>query len=108
MAYASSRTTPAIEDYAPEALKAKAEGFKAYKIHPGRGQHKSDPAIPAYIGHMEEIRQVRAAVGDEFMLAHDPVQLYNRYEAHEGWAACSTNSIMRGLRIRSARPIWTG
>jgi len=82
MAYASSTHHPAIEDYAPEVLKAKSEGFKAYKIHPGGGEHtRSSTAIPAYIGHMEEIKQVRAAAGDEFILAHDPVQLYNRYEA---------------------------
>ena len=30
---------------------------------------------------MEEIREVRKAVGDEFVLMHDPVQHYNRYEA---------------------------
>ena len=39
------------------------------------------PAIPSYIGHMEEIREVRKAVGDEFVLMHDPVQGYNRFEA---------------------------
>jgi L-alanine-DL-glutamate epimerase-like enolase superfamily enzyme len=82
MAYASTTHHATIEEYAPEANQAKADGFKAYKIHPGGGQHKgATSAIPAYIGHMEEIRQVRAAVGDEFVLAHDPVQQYNRYEA---------------------------
>jgi L-alanine-DL-glutamate epimerase-like enolase superfamily enzyme len=81
MAYASSTHHPAIEDYAPEVVKAKSEGFKAYKIHPGLGDHTKGPAIPAYIGHMEEIKQVRQAAGDEFILAHDPVQMYNRYEA---------------------------
>jgi L-alanine-DL-glutamate epimerase-like enolase superfamily enzyme len=30
---------------------------------------------------MEEIREVRKAVGDEFVLMHDPVQRYNRFEA---------------------------
>jgi L-alanine-DL-glutamate epimerase-like enolase superfamily enzyme len=82
LAYASSTHHPAIEDYAPEVLKAKAEGFKGYKIHPGLGEHANAKSpIPAYIGHMEEIRQVRQVAGDEFMLAHDPVQMYNRYEA---------------------------
>src|ERR1700733_2342704 len=81
MAYASSTHHRTIEDYAPEVVKAKAQGFKGYKIHPGDGQHTQGPAIPAYIGHMEIIRQVRQAAGDEFMLAHDPVQVYNRYEA---------------------------
>jgi L-alanine-DL-glutamate epimerase-like enolase superfamily enzyme len=81
MAYASSTHHAAIEDYAPEVLKAKAENFRAYKIHPGVGAHAKGPGIPAYIGHMEEIKQVRQAAGDEFILAHDPVQMYNRWEA---------------------------
>jgi L-alanine-DL-glutamate epimerase-like enolase superfamily enzyme len=81
MAYASSQHLPAIEDYVPDVTKAKAMGFKAYKIHPGNGQHATGPAIPTYIGHIEEIKQVRAAVGDEFVLMHDPVQRYNRFEA---------------------------
>jgi L-alanine-DL-glutamate epimerase-like enolase superfamily enzyme len=81
IAYASTTHHRAIEDYAPEVVKAKAQGFKGYKIHPGDGQHTQGPAIPTYIGHMEIIRQVRQAAGDEFVLAHDPVQVYNRYEA---------------------------
>jgi len=80
-AYASSLHLPYIEDYVPDVLKAKEAGYKGYKIHPGRGQHKDGPEIPSYVGHMEEIRQVRKAVGDEFVIAHDPVQAYNRYEA---------------------------
>ena len=81
MAYASSQHLPTIEDYVPDVLKAKEEGYKGYKIHPGGGQHKDGPPIPRYVGHMEEIREVRKAVGDGFMLAHDPVQGYNIYEA---------------------------
>lgn len=81
VAYASSTHLPALEDFAPEAVRAKSQGYRAYKIHPGQGQHRKGPPIPTYIGHIEEIRSVRAAVGDEFILAHDPVQAYNRYEA---------------------------
>jgi L-alanine-DL-glutamate epimerase-like enolase superfamily enzyme len=81
MAYASSQHLPTVEDYVPDVLKAKAQGFKAYKIHPGGGQHAKGPSIPTYIGHMEEIREVRKAVGDEFVLMHDPVQRYGRFEA---------------------------
>jgi L-alanine-DL-glutamate epimerase-like enolase superfamily enzyme len=81
LGYASSQHLPTVEDYVPDALKAKAEGYKAYKIHPGTGQHGKGSPIPSYIGHMEEIREIRKAVGDEFVLAHDPVQAYNRYEA---------------------------
>jgi L-alanine-DL-glutamate epimerase-like enolase superfamily enzyme len=81
MAYASSQHLPTVEDYVPDVLKAKAQGFRAYKIHPGSGQHATGPAIPTYIGHMEEIREVRKAVGDEYVLMHDPVQRYGRFEA---------------------------
>lgn len=81
MAYASSQHLPTVEDYVPDVLKAKREGYRAYKIHPGGGQHATGPAIPTYIGHMEEIREVRKAVGDEFVLMHDPVQRYGRFEA---------------------------
>jgi L-alanine-DL-glutamate epimerase-like enolase superfamily enzyme len=81
MAYASSQHLPTVEDYVPDVLKAKSQGFRAYKIHPGGGQHATGPAIPSYIGHMEEIREVRKAVGDEFVLMHDPVQRYGRFEA---------------------------
>jgi L-alanine-DL-glutamate epimerase-like enolase superfamily enzyme len=81
VAYASSQHLPSVEDYVEDALKAKAAGLKGYKIHPGLGQHKSGSKIPTYVGHMEEIREVRKAVGDDFTLAHDPVQAYNRFEA---------------------------
>lgn len=81
MAYASSQHLPTIEDYVPDVLKAKEEGYAGYKIHPGGGQHKDGPPIPRYVGHMEEIKECRKAVGDGFMLAHDPVQGYNVYEA---------------------------
>jgi L-alanine-DL-glutamate epimerase-like enolase superfamily enzyme len=81
MAYASSQHLASIEDYVPDALKAKEMGYPGYKIHPGSGQHKDGPPIPSYIGHMEEIKSLRKALGDEYVLAHDPVQQYNRYEA---------------------------
>jgi L-alanine-DL-glutamate epimerase-like enolase superfamily enzyme len=81
MAYASSLHLPTIEDYVPDALKAKALGYRGYKIHPGSGQHKDGPPIPSYVGHMEEIKLLRQALGDEYVLAHDPVQAYNRFEA---------------------------
>ncbi|HWB85756.1 MAG TPA: mandelate racemase/muconate lactonizing enzyme family protein [Bryobacteraceae bacterium] len=81
IAYASSLHLENVEDYVPDVTKAKEEGYRGYKIHPGGGQMKNGPPIPTYIGHMEEIRQVRKAVGDNFVLAHDPVQRYNVYEA---------------------------
>jgi L-alanine-DL-glutamate epimerase-like enolase superfamily enzyme len=81
IAYASSQHLPTVEDYVPDVLKAKSLGYRAYKIHPGGGQHAQGPPIPSYVGHMEEIREVRKAVGDEFVLMHDPVQRYGRFEA---------------------------
>jgi L-alanine-DL-glutamate epimerase-like enolase superfamily enzyme len=81
MAYASSLHLPTLEDYVQDVLKAKQQGYRGYKIHPGRGQHTKGPEIPSYVGHMEEIREVRKAAGDEYVLMHDPVQQYNRFEA---------------------------
>lgn len=81
MAYASSNHLPHIEDYAPDVLKAQKLGYRGYKIHPGMGQPRSGRQIPTYVGHMEEIREVRRAVGDDYVLMHDPVQMYNRFEA---------------------------
>ena len=81
LAYASSQHLPNVEDYVADALAAKEQGYKGYKIHPGGGQKKTGGPIPAYIGHIEEIRNIRKAVGDDFVLAHDPVQRYNLFEA---------------------------
>jgi L-alanine-DL-glutamate epimerase-like enolase superfamily enzyme len=81
MAYASSQHLPNVEDYIADALSAKEQGYKGYKIHPGGGQRKTGSPIPAYVGHIEEIRTIRKAVGDDFVLAHDPVQRYNLFEA---------------------------
>jgi L-alanine-DL-glutamate epimerase-like enolase superfamily enzyme len=81
LAYASSQHLATIEDYGPDVLKAKAAGIKAYKIHPGGGQHKGGSTIPSYLGHIDEIKEVRNAVGDDFTLLYDAVQTYNYYEA---------------------------
>ena len=81
LAYASSQHLATIEDYGPDVLKAKASGIKAYKIHPGGGQHKGGSPIPSYLGHIDEIKEGRNAVGDDFTLLYDAVQTYNYYEA---------------------------
>jgi len=81
LAYASSQHLNTVEEYVPDVLRAKSQGFKAYKIHPGPGQRASGGRIPAYVGHMEEIKNVRKAVGDDFILMHDPVGVYSREEA---------------------------
>jgi L-alanine-DL-glutamate epimerase-like enolase superfamily enzyme len=81
LAYGSSLHLATIEEFAPQALEAKKAGFKCYKIHPGPGQHPTGGPIPAHVGHIEEIKSVREAVGDEFTLLFDPVQRYNVFEA---------------------------
>ena len=81
MAYASSQHLPNVEDYIADVMTAKEQGYKGYKIHPGGGQKRNGPPIPAYFGHIEEIKTIRKAVGDDFVLAHDPVQRYNLFEA---------------------------
>ena len=78
LAYASSQHLANVEDYVPDVLKAQAAGIKAYKIHPGGGQHKTGGSIPAYLGHIDEIKQVRAAVGDDYTLLFDAVQQIGR------------------------------
>jgi L-alanine-DL-glutamate epimerase-like enolase superfamily enzyme len=81
LAYASSLHLATIEDFAPQVLEAQKAGFRAYKIHPGGGQHGTGGLIPSYVGHIEEIREVRKAVGEEFTMLFDPVQRYNVFEA---------------------------
>lgn len=81
MAYASSQHLPTVEDFAPDMLKAKAEGFKAYKIHPGSGQHAGGGQVAGADGHIDEIKSVRKAAGDDYTLLFDPVQRYNVEDA---------------------------
>ena len=81
MAYASSQHLPYVEDFGPDVLKAKAAGIRGYKIHPGGGQSANAKPRASYVGHMEEIRQVRKAAGDDYPLMFDPVQGYNVYSA---------------------------
>jgi L-alanine-DL-glutamate epimerase-like enolase superfamily enzyme len=79
LAYASSQHHATIDAFVEEVQKCKAEGFKAYKIHPpgprergGRVDYKLD---------MEVARAVRKAAGDDFILLMDPVGVYTREEA---------------------------
>ena len=81
MAYASSQHLPYVEDFGPDVLKAKAAGIRGYKIHPGGGQSANAKPRASYVGHMEEIKQVRKAAGDDYPLMFDPVQGYNVYSA---------------------------
>ncbi|MCX6618748.1 MAG: mandelate racemase/muconate lactonizing enzyme family protein [Acidobacteria bacterium] len=79
LAYASSQHHRTVDAFVEEVRKCKAEGFKAYKIHPpgprqrgGRVDYKLD---------MEVAKAVRKAAGDDFILLMDPVGVYTREEA---------------------------
>jgi L-alanine-DL-glutamate epimerase-like enolase superfamily enzyme len=82
LAYASSQHLPTkvADPYVEAALKAKAEGFKAFKINPppveadGDSHHRLD---------MEICKALRRALGDEFILMHHAVGNYTRPEAME-------------------------
>ena len=88
MAYASSQHLPTVEDYVPDVTEGEGAGTSARtRFIPAAGSTRPGPAIPSYIGHMEEIREVRKAVGDEFVLMHDPVQRYNRSGSDDGGPA---------------------
>lgn len=79
LAYASSQHLKTVEDFVADVEKTKAEGFRAYKIHP--------PWLPGNaVDHrldMDVARAVRKAAGDSFPLLFDRVGAYNRYEAME-------------------------
>src|SRR5438046_6771716 len=70
-AYASSAVLPSKEAYAEEALRFKADGWTAYKIHP-----PTDPMVD-----IEVCRAVRRAVGDEFRVMLDSTCAYQYPEA---------------------------
>ncbi|MBS1877648.1 MAG: mandelate racemase/muconate lactonizing enzyme family protein [Acidobacteria bacterium] len=77
-AYASSQHLNTLEALVEAALKSKAEGFHAFKLHPpelppnGGSDYKLDIAI---------CRALRKALGDDFHLLMDPVGVYTRQEA---------------------------
>jgi len=80
LAYASSQHLKTLDEFVESVLKCKAEGFKAYKIHP--------PSVPPdggsdYKLDMEISKALRKAVGDDFLLLMDPVGVYSRQEAIE-------------------------
>ncbi len=60
-AYASSANLSAVEEYVEEALRYKAEGWTAYKIHPHVNPRED----------IEICRAVRKAVGDDMVLMLD-------------------------------------
>lgn len=76
MAYASSHHHAKMEDFVNEALKCKALGFRAYKIHPPEIKGGHD-----YKLDIEVAKAVREAVGSDYILLNDPVGVYTREEA---------------------------
>ncbi|MEO8658817.1 MAG: mandelate racemase/muconate lactonizing enzyme family protein [Bryobacteraceae bacterium] len=77
MAYASSQHHNTVEEFVREVQHCKAEGFKAYKIHPpsmpdGGSDIKLD---------IEVCNAVRQAAGSDFTLLMDPVGVYSRDQA---------------------------
>ncbi|MBI2205185.1 MAG: mandelate racemase [Candidatus Rokubacteria bacterium] len=70
-AYASSAVLPSPAAYAEEAARFKADGWRAYKIHP-----PTDPAAD-----IEICRAVRKAVGDDYTVMLDSTWAYQYPEA---------------------------
>jgi len=70
-AYASSQVLEAKEAYAAEAAEFKAEGWKAYKIHPPHGADEDIRVCEA----------VRGAVGDDYTLMLDSTWSYRYADA---------------------------
>jgi L-alanine-DL-glutamate epimerase-like enolase superfamily enzyme len=77
MAYASSQHHKTVEEFVSEVRQCKADGFKAYKIHPpSMPDGGSDVRLD-----LEVCKAVRQAAGDEFTLLMDPVGVYTREQA---------------------------
>jgi L-alanine-DL-glutamate epimerase-like enolase superfamily enzyme len=70
-AYASSQVLESPQAYAEEAVKFKADGWKAYKIHP---PHPADEDIKV-------CETVRKAVGEDFVLMLDSTWSYRYVDA---------------------------
>ncbi len=80
LGYGSSQHHKTLEEFVTEVQKCKAQGFKAYKIHPPGGVEGNPDN---YKLDMEICKAVRQAAGDDFTLMLDPVGVYSRYEAIE-------------------------
>jgi len=78
LAYASSQHLNTVEDFVADVKRCKAEGFKAYKIHP---PWVNTPSRVDLKLDLEVSKAVRQAAGDDFMLLHDRVGAYTRHEA---------------------------
>ena len=85
-AYASTYPNMGMpQDYAEHAAECKAQGYKAYKIHPyyfwNPVTKQPDPGRPSHIDQdLEVCRAVRDKVGDDMVLMYDPWGTYRTYE----------------------------
>jgi L-alanine-DL-glutamate epimerase-like enolase superfamily enzyme len=71
-AYASSSTLAAEEMYPEQALRLRAQGYRAYKIHPPAGGLDASIRV---------CRAVRRAVGDDMVLMIDPAGMFRLPDA---------------------------
>jgi len=78
LAYASSQHLNTVEDFIADVKRCKAEGFRAYKIHPPWVNTPSRVDLKLDI---EVAKAVREAAGPDFQLLHDRVGAYSRHEA---------------------------
>jgi L-alanine-DL-glutamate epimerase-like enolase superfamily enzyme len=69
--YGSSPTYQDLDPYVEEALRVKAAGWPAYKIHPPAGNHR----------HIRVCEAVREAVGEDYGLMLDSAMAYSYPEA---------------------------
>jgi L-alanine-DL-glutamate epimerase-like enolase superfamily enzyme len=83
LAYASSQHHDTLEEFVTEVKQSKAQGFKAYKIHPPWTPTSSGEFLHNYKLDIEVAKEVRKAAGDDFTLLMDPVGVYSRQEAME-------------------------
>jgi L-alanine-DL-glutamate epimerase-like enolase superfamily enzyme len=83
-AYASSWLHDNARDYVEEALAYREQGFRGYKIHPPsmRGPHRQGAVTSAHINSdLTVYRDVRDAVGAEYVLFADPFASYTYAQA---------------------------
>jgi L-alanine-DL-glutamate epimerase-like enolase superfamily enzyme len=79
LAYASSQHLRTVDEFVASLEKCRAEGFRAYKIHPPEFESRGGGSD--YRLDIEVCRAVRKAAGDDFLLLMDPVGVYSRQEA---------------------------
>ena len=92
-AYASSQILDGPQAYAEEAAQFKADGWKAYKIHPP--QHAGED--------IKVCEAVRKAVGDDYTLMLDSTWSYNYHDAAARRPRHRAARLPTGTRTRSTR-----